>query len=206
MPITSSSIAITGLVLAGGRGTRMGGLDKGLQLLRGEPLALHVLRCLAPQVDTLLINANRHLDLYTTLGAAFDAAIITDERNDFAGPLTGILAGLRNAATRWVLCVPCDTPHLPSQLGSRLAAALCSTETNIAMAVSVDEHGKTTAQPTCALLSTTLVDDLAAYLSSGGRKMRAWYARHRTVEVPFRDENAFYNVNSLPELAALERD
>ncbi len=206
MPTVSLPIAMTGLVLAGGRGTRMGGLNKGLQLLHGEPLALHVLRRLAPQVDTLLINANRDLDLYATLGAPFHAAVIADECDDFAGPLTGVLTGLRRATTSWVLCAPCDTPYLPSQLGARLAAALHKTEASIALAISVNQHGTTTVQPACALLAITLADDLATYLGGGGRKMRAWYARHRTVEVPFMDENAFYNVNSLPELAALERD
>ncbi|MGN6651405.1 NTP transferase domain-containing protein, partial [Trinickia sp.] len=125
---------LTGLVLAGGRGTRMGGVDKGLQPLAGEPLALHVARCIASQVDSLLISANRHRDDYARLGAAFQARVIADISGDFPGPLAGLLAGLRAASTELVLCVPCDTPALPADLAAQLLAALDSGQADVAVA------------------------------------------------------------------------
>ncbi|ABC37861.1 molybdenum cofactor guanylyltransferase MobA [Burkholderia thailandensis] len=202
---TAPASPITGLLLAGGRGTRMGGVDKGLQPLRGEPLALHVLRRLAPQVDALVISANRHLDRYAALGAPFRAQIVADAHADFAGPLAGLAAGLRTAGTPLVLCVPCDSPFLPADLAARLAAALDAQRADIAFATTVDAGGGVAPQPVFALVRTALADDLAVYLAAGERKMRAWYARHKTVEVPFSDERAFYNANSLRDLAGLER-
>ncbi|KWZ45514.1 molybdenum cofactor guanylyltransferase [Burkholderia savannae] len=204
-PHAAPSSTITGLLLAGGRGTRMGGVDKGLQPLRGEPLALHVLRRLAPQVDALVISANRHLDAYAALGAPFHARVITDTHADFAGPLAGLAAGMRAASTPLVLCTPCDSPFLPADLAARLRAALDAQRAEIAFATTVDTNGGASAQPVFALVSTALADDLCAYLASGERKMRAWYARHKTAEVPFDDERAFYNANSLRDLAGLER-
>ncbi|MGN6667521.1 MAG: molybdenum cofactor guanylyltransferase MobA, partial [Trinickia sp.] len=187
---------ITGLILAGGRGSRMGGLDKGLQSLAGEPLALHVARRLAEQVDTLLISANRHLDEYARLGAAFGARVVQDASSDFSGPLAGLLAGLRAAPTELLLCAPCDTPALPTDLAARLLAALEAEHADAVVAKSVDAAGKTTLHPVIALVRTTLAGDLAAYLATGERKVRTWYARHKHVEVPFEDEHAFYNANS----------
>ncbi|AOJ09316.1 molybdenum cofactor guanylyltransferase MobA [Burkholderia mayonis] len=204
-PHAAPSSTITGLLLAGGRGARMGGVDKGLQPLHGEPLALHVLRRLAPQVGALVISANRHLDTYASLGAPFDARVVTDTHTDFAGPLAGLAAGMRAADTPLVLCAPCDSPFLPADLAARLAAALDAQHADIAFATTVDAHGDVSPQPVFALVSTALADDLAAYLASGERKMRAWYARHKTVEVPFDDERAFYNANSLRDLVGLER-
>ncbi|HDR9537830.1 TPA: molybdenum cofactor guanylyltransferase [Burkholderia stabilis] len=171
----SASPSIAGLLLAGGRATRMDGVDKGLQLLDGTPLALHVLHRLSPQVDETLISANRHADRYAELGA----------------PL--------------VACSPCDTPYLPADLVARLHAALDAQQADIAMAVTIDAESTRSPQPTFALLRTALADDLAARLAAGDRKVRAWYARHKTVEVEFRDERAFYNANSWQELAALAR-
>lgn len=197
---------ITGLVLAGGRGTRMGGRDKGLQPLAGEPLALHVARRLAKQVDTLLISANRHLDEYARMGTAFGARVVQDESADFPGPLAGLLAGLRAAPTELVLCVPCDTPALPADLAARLLAALEAEHADAAIATTVDAAGHVSLHPVVALVRATLADDLAAYLAVGERKVRTWYARHKHVEVPFEDERAFYNANSLHDLADLERN
>ncbi|WP_323118583.1 molybdenum cofactor guanylyltransferase MobA [Burkholderia alba] len=206
MPPLHASVAATGLLLAGGRGMRMGGVDKGLQLLRGEALALHGLRRLAPQVDRLVISANRHLDDYAALGAPFGARVVADADADFSGPLAGLLAGMRAAAAPRVLCAPCDSPFLPADLGARLAAALDAAGADIAMATTVDAHGTASPQPVFALVRTALADDLAARLDAGERKMRAWYARHKTVEVAFDDERAFYNANSLQELAGLNRN
>jgi molybdopterin-guanine dinucleotide biosynthesis protein A len=197
---------ITALVLAGGRGVRMGGLDKGLQLLRGEPLAVHVLRRLAPQSGPVLISANRHVERYTELGATFGASVVSDSLPGFPGPLAGLLAGLRVAQTGFVLSAPCDTPNLPADLTQRLVDALEANAADIATVTTRDANGETALQPVIALLRTSLADDLAAFLTAGERKVRAWYARHKTVEVDFTDGRAFYNANSLQELADLERE
>ncbi|NYH24127.1 molybdenum cofactor guanylyltransferase MobA [Paraburkholderia bryophila] len=196
---------LTGLVLAGGRGMRMGGVDKGLQTLHGEPLAAHVLKRLAPQCGALLISANRHPDTYAALGAPFGATIVADTLPGFPGPLAGLLAGLRTARTAYVLSAPCDTPGLPADLAARLAHAMDANQADVATATTADAHGEVSLHPVFALLRTTLADDLAAFLDAGERKVRAWYARHKTVEVTFTDERAFYNINSLQELSDLER-
>jgi molybdopterin-guanine dinucleotide biosynthesis protein A len=167
---------------------------------------VHVLRRLAPQTGALLISANRHPDVYATLGAPFGAAIVADTLPGFPGPLAGLLAGLRASATPYLLSAPCDSPWLPADLAARLAHALDGNQADIATAVTVAANGNTSLHPVFALLRTGLADDLAAFLAAGERKVRAWYARHSTVEVVFTDERAFYNANSLQELADLERD
>jgi molybdopterin-guanine dinucleotide biosynthesis protein A len=197
---------ITGLLLAGGRGMRMGGVDKGLQPLHGEALAAHVLKRLAPQTGALLISANRHPDTYAALGVPFGATIVADTLPGFPGPLAGLLAGLRASTTPYLLSAPCDSPWLPVDLATRLAHALDSNQADIATVTTVDAHGDASLHPVFALLRTGLADDLSAFLDAGERKVRAWYARHKTVEVVFTDERAFYNANSLQELADLERD
>jgi len=197
--------AITGLLLAGGRGMRMGGVDKGLQMLHGEPLALHVMRRLAPQTGQLLISANRHAERYVELGAPFHARVIADTLPDFPGPLAGLLAGLRAARTPFVLSAPCDTPGLPADLADRLVAALDAANGSIATVTTTDAQGETSIHPVFALVRTSLADDLEGFLQAGERKVRTWYARHRAVEVAFPDGRAFYNINSLQELADLER-
>lgn len=196
---------ITGLVLAGGRGMRMGGVDKGLQTLHGEPLAAHVLKRLAPQCGALLISANRHPETYMALGAPFGAEIVADTLPGFPGPLAGLLAGLRTARTAYLLSAPCDTPGLPADLAARLAHAMDTHQADIATVTTANAQGEVSLHPVFALLRTTLADDLAAFLDAGERKVRAWYARHKTVEVTFTDERAFYNINSLQELSDLER-
>jgi molybdenum cofactor guanylyltransferase len=203
--MTPASNRITCLLLAGGRGTRMGGVDKGLQSLNGEPLALHVLRRLAPQSGSLLISANRHTGRYAELGAPFGATVIADTLPDFPGPLAGLLAGLRAARTELVLSAPCDTPTLPDDLAARLAAALDAQHADIATVTTTDAHGTSSIHPVFALLRTRLADDLERFLEAGERKVRTWYARHTTIEVAFPDERTFYNINSLQQLADLER-
>jgi molybdenum cofactor guanylyltransferase len=200
-----ASADLTGLVLAGGRGTRMGGLDKGLQPLHGEPLAAHVLRRLAPQTGPLIISANRHADVYAALGAPFGATVIADSLPGFPGPLAGLLAGLRAASTAFVLSAPCDSPGLPDDLAARLTEALEAHDADIATVTTINSDGSTSIHPVFALLRVSLADDLSAFLDAGERKVRAWYARHKTVEVAFSNERAFYNINSLQELAGLER-
>ncbi|WP_321817759.1 MULTISPECIES: molybdenum cofactor guanylyltransferase MobA [unclassified Paraburkholderia] len=208
MPDTRAALPvsdITGLVLAGGRGQRMGGADKGLQLLHGQPLAAHVLARLAPQVGTLAISANRNQDVYATLGAPWQATVLADTLPDYPGPLAGLLAGLRAARTGWLLSAPCDSPWLPADLATRLSAAASEHGAAIVTAQTTDATGEVSLHPVFALLRTSLADDLAAFLDAGERKVRAWYARHTAAVVSFADERAFYNVNSLQELADFDR-
>jgi molybdenum cofactor guanylyltransferase len=195
----------TGLLLAGGRGSRMGGIDKGMQPFRGEPLALHVLRRLAPQASAMLISANRSIVEYEQMGAPFGATVIADTLDDYPGPLAGVAAGLRAAQTEFVLTAPCDAPFVVERLGGMLMQALRDANTDIAYAATTDADGARIAHPVFALLRTSLADNLDAWLAAGERKVRAWYASHKAVEVPFRDDRAFYNINDLHQLAELER-
>jgi molybdenum cofactor guanylyltransferase len=196
MPATPARAAITGLVLAGGRGQRLGGVDKGLQPWRGLPLVDHALARLAPQVATVMISANRNAALYATRVAV----VLPDASDDFPGPLAGILAGLRAAATPWLAVVPCDCPRLPPDLVARLAGSVADSK---AAVVRRDRGARGTGlEPVCCLLSTALAEDLARYLAEGGRKVEAWVARHAT-PVPFdrpEDAQAFANVNTPADL------
>jgi molybdenum cofactor guanylyltransferase len=205
MPAALPATAITGLVLAGGRGQRMAGADKGLQVLHGRPLAAHVLARLAPQVGALAISANRHQDTYSALGAPSHARVLADTLPDYPGPLAGLLTGLAAADTDWLLAAPCDSPWLPDDLAARLANAALTQNADIATVTTSNAAGAVSLHPVFVLLRTTLAEDLAAFLDAGERKVRAWYARHRTAEVAFADERAFYNINSLQELADLDR-
>jgi molybdopterin-guanine dinucleotide biosynthesis protein A len=199
---------ITGLILSGGRGSRMGGVDKGLQNFNGIPLALHTLMRLGPQVESVMVNANRNLSAYESFGAA----VWPDASADFAGPLSGFLVGLERAETPYVLTVPCDTPRLPLDLAKRLAEALVREDADIAMAAApeTDAHGKThiRTQPVFCLMKIELSESLVKFTHAGGRKIDAWTAQHHTVVVPFDapgdDPLAFANVNTLNELQALE--
>ena len=199
---------ITGLILAGGRGSRMGGVDKGLQNFNGIPLALHTLMRLGPQVESVMVNANRNLSAYESFGAS----VWPDASADFAGPLSGFLVGLERAETPYVLTVPCDTPRLPLDLAERLAAAMVREDADIAMAAApeTDAHGQTQirTQPVFCLMKIELSESLVQFTHAGGRKIDAWTAQHKTVVVPFDaagdDPLAFANVNTLHELQALE--
>jgi molybdopterin-guanine dinucleotide biosynthesis protein A len=199
---------ITGLILAGGRGSRMGGVDKGLQNFNGIALALHTLMRLGPQVESVMVNANRNLSAYESFGAA----VWPDASADFAGPLSGFLVGLERAETPYLLTVPCDTPRLPLDLAQRLADALVRDDADIAMAAApeIDEQGQTQirTQPVFCLMKIELSESLVKFTHAGGRKIDAWTARHKTVTVPFDapsdDPLAFANVNTLTELQALE--
>ena len=198
---------ITGLILAGGRGLRMGGVDKGLQTFSGQPLVWHALQRLQPQVGTVVVNANRHLDAYQALGVP----VHPDALADFQGPLAGFLVGLQQARTSHLLTVPCDSPQFPLDLAARLAQALHAQQADIAMvsAPECDSTGSRTvrAQPVFCLIPVRLLDSLQSFLAAGERKIDRWTALHRTVLVPFDqpqdDPNAFANVNTLAELNAL---
>lgn len=198
---------ITGLILAGGRGTRMGGVDKGLQMLSGHPLVWHAFQRLQPQVGTVIINANRHLHEYQQLGVA----VHPDPLDNFQGPLAGFLVGLQEARTPYVLTVPCDSPRFPPDLARRLSEALEHQTAEIAMvsAPEVDAQGDRVLrpQPVFCLLSVRVRASLQAFLAAGERKIDRWTAQHRTVMVPFDqpqdDPAAFANINTLAELHAL---
>jgi molybdopterin-guanine dinucleotide biosynthesis protein A len=192
---------ITGLVLAGGQGTRMGGLDKGLQSFQGQPLALYALERLRPQVGALMLSANRHMSNYAALGVP----VWADADAEFAGPLAGILAGLEHCSTPYLATVPCDAPLFPTDLVARLAAALATEGAEIAMAAATDATGVLRSQPVFCLLAAGLRDSLAQFLQAGGRKVGAWTARQRTVSVAFPDPQAFFNANTSAELQSLER-
>jgi len=191
---------VTGLILAGGRGSRMGGVDKGLQTHRGMPLALHALWRLQPQVGQIMINANRNLGAYESFGVP----VWPDALPDFAGPLAGFLAGLEHCETAWLVTVPCDTPDFPEDLVARLGAAALQADAEIAMPTVREADGRWRTQPVFCLLRTPLLDSLVRFTHDGGRKIDAWTALHRTVEVPFDDARAFFNANTLDELRQLQ--
>lgn len=196
---------VTGLLLAGGRATRMGGRDKGLIDLAGRPLAAHVLAALVPQVDRLLINANRHEDEYNALGAP----VVRDPLEGFLGPLAGVLAGLEAASTPLLATLPCDSPFIPADMVARMRAALERDGAGIAVA-----HDGERRQPVFMLLRTDLAPDLRAWLEQGGRKIDAWYEGHTIADVDFSDTpETFININTPDErdaaadrLAARERN
>ena len=196
---------ITGVVLAGGLGRRMGGIDKGLQLLNGRPLVSHVVERLAPQVDELLINANQNGERY----AAFGHRVVPDEIPDFAGPLAGLHAALTAATHPLVATAPCDSPFLPADLISRLFLALTApgtkshwgtTNADLAVARTFDQP-----HPVFCLCRRDVLPHLTEFLAGGGRKIDRWYATLKVVEVAFDDEaDAFENINTREELGRFE--
>jgi len=190
-------IAVTGLVLAGGQGSRMGGVDKGLAPFRGRPLVAHVIERLAPQVDEILVNANRNPGDY----ARFGHRVVADEIPGFAGPLAGFERGLAHARGELVATVPCDSPFLPSDLVARLRGALEAAGADLAVAKT-----GTQPHPVFCLMRRGVHASLAEFLASGQRKIDKWYAALAVVEVAFDDEpDAFANINTRDELAGLEK-
>jgi molybdopterin-guanine dinucleotide biosynthesis protein A len=188
---------ITGIVLAGGQGRRMGSVDKGLVELDGRALVAHVIDRLGPQVAALVINANQNRDRY----AAFGHAVVADAIGGFAGPLAGLHAGLSAATTPYVVTSPCDSPFLPHDLVERLAAAFDQTPLDLAVARTLDQP-----HPVFSLVKRSVLPHLEAFLRAGGRKIDAWYRTLRVAEVSFDDEaDAFRNINTAAELAANTR-
>jgi len=188
---------VSGIVLAGGQGSRMGGVDKGLQAFRGKPMVAHVIERLAPQVDELLINANRNPDDY----ARFGHRVIADEIPGFAGPLAGFERGLAHASGELVATVPCDSPFLPADLVARLRTQLESTDAELAVARTGDQP-----HPVFTLMRRDVLPSLQRFLGSGQRKIERWYGELRVAEVAFDDEaDAFLNINTRDELAKLEK-
>ena len=198
---------ITGLILAGGRGSRMGGTDKGLQNFHGLPLALQTLMRLQLQslpLQEVLINANRNLAAYESLGVP----VWPDSIDGFAGPLAGFQTGLERCETPLLLTVPCDTPLFPLDLVERLYTAMNAKEADIAMAAATEADGTLRPQPVFCLLKTDLLESLVKFTQGGGRKIDAWTGQHRCAIVPFDlpgdSTQAFANANTLAELQQLE--
>jgi molybdenum cofactor guanylyltransferase len=190
---------ITGLLLAGGLGKRMGQLDKGLQPLSDSTLAGATLQRLKPQVGSLLINANRNVSLY----AQFGYPVVQDDIPGHAGPLAGMHAGLQQCKTPYLLSVPCDTPGFPQDLVQRLAFAMKLAAADLALAVT-GENNRPELHPVFCLMKTSLHPSLDAYLRSGGRKVAEWMMQQPHAHAHFSDQTAFMNINTPEDLQTFQ--
>ena len=189
---------ITGVILAGGRARRMGGVDKGLVPFANRPLIEWVIDGLAPQVAGLLINANRNMEQY----GAYGYPVIGDTIADFQGPLAGFVSAMAAAQTAWIVTAPCDGPYPASDLVVRLCTALDSEQAEIAVAT----DGKRM-QPVYALIPVNLAASLNRFLAAGERKIDLWYARHRIALADLSDRpDSFININSSQDSERLERE
>ena len=188
---------VTAVILAGGRGRRMSGRDKGLVVLNGQPMIMWVIMRLAKQVSSILINANRSQSQYSSLGYS----VISDSSADFLGPLAGIASALAVIETPWLVTAPCDSPLLPLDLVERLYDTVISQNLLVAAA-----HDGDRLQSVFSIIHRTLLDDLNLYLNSGGRKIDAWFARHDFAHVDFKDsKEMFVNINDQPSLEKLSK-
>ena len=196
-----TSAQITGLILAGGRAQRMGGIDKGLIPFHGKPLIESAINRLKPQVSTILINANRSITKYSYYGYP----VFMDETPDFSGPLAGFSIGLKHCKTPYLLTSPCDSPLLPTDLAKNMATELEDNNLELVFASSKETDGKIWAQPVFCLMKSSLQDSLNAFLNNGDLKIDRWFKELRSGTVVFENPQAFANVNTPEELAALER-
>lgn len=197
--MTIDTQQITGLILAGGRGSRMGNVDKGLQNFRGAPMVLHVIMRLSPQVGALMINANQNLGPYE----GFGLPVWPDQLTGFEGPLAGLQTGLAQCDTDYLVTAPCDSPFLPQDLVERLSRALTDNDAELAVAVT-EEEGRRQPHPVFCLMKASVLPNLTAFLQLGERKIDKWYRSLKFVEVMFPDETAFRNINTLDELRRFE--
>ena len=188
---------ITGLILAGGGGPGMGGIDKGLQNHLGMPLALHAMLRLSSQVGQVMISANRNLAAYESMGVS----VWPDISPDYGGPLTGWLTGLEHCETPYMVTVPCDAPNFPIDLVARLADGLAGANAEIAIAAT-READATRLRPVFCLMSSALLESLAEFLHSGQNEIARWTSRHRSVEVVFDDGRAFVDANTATPASA----
>lgn len=184
-------MVVTAIILAGGRGSRMGGLDKGLVMYAGKRLVEHALENISSQTRSILINANRNHEAYQSLGYP----VVSDLQDRFDGPLAGMQAGLHAANSEWLLCVPCDSPHLPMNLIERLKQAALAHQVKIAIAKSGGQ-----VHPVICLLHTSLTQGLDTFLANGDRKVLLWQTQQPHVFVDFEDDSAFKNINRLDSL------
>lgn len=196
-----SSEHITGLILAGGRAQRMGGIDKGLIPFHGKPLIESAISRLKPQVSTILINANRSITKYSHYGYP----VLMDETPDFSGPLAGFSVGLKHCKTPYLLTSPCDSPLLPTDLAEKMVHQLEGSNLELVFASSKEDDGKVWSQPVFCLMKSDLQDSLNAFLSKGDLKIDRWFKELRSATVVFENTQAFANVNTPEELAALEK-
>lgn len=195
--MAKSDTAITALILAGGRATRMGGIDKGLAQLAGKSMVEHVLERVKPQVDQVLLNANRNLEKYSALGAT----VVEDSLEDFQGPLAGMLSGLQHCTTPLMITAPCDSPLPPLDYVARMLQALENENADLAVAT----DGKRL-QPVFCLMRLALAPSMQAFLEAGDRKIDLWFNQHQMVRVSFEDQpQAFANINSPEELLSIEK-
>ena len=192
---------ITGLILAGGRAQRMGGIDKGLIPFHGKPLIESTITRLKPQVGTILINANRSITKYSHYGYP----VLMDETPDFSGPLAGFSVGLRHCKSPYLLTSPCDSPLLPTDLAEKMAGELEGKNLELVFASSKEDDGKIWSQPVFCLMRRDLKDSLDTFLSKGDLKIDRWFKELRSGTVVFENAQAFANVNTPEELAALEK-
>lgn len=189
-------VLISAVIIAGGRATRMGGVDKGLALLQQKPLVQHVIERLKPQADEILINANREIVTY----AAFGLPVLQDESTDFIGPLAGFSLGLKRAKHEFMLTVPCDSPLLPLDLAEKLLNNMLESRADIAVASSDNN-----AHPVFCLCRKSVLPNLQTYIESGERRVSAWQKSLNYIEIDFSDNSeAFTNLNTFEDLAALE--
>lgn len=189
---------ITAVILAGGKGTRLGGQDKGLVHYNGKPLIEHVIERIKPQVKTILINANRNQDIYEKYGYP----VISDDMQDYQGPLAGFASAMSVAETNYLLTLPCDGPLLPLDISDRMMTGL----ENASLGISVAHDGQRL-QPVHALIPTALVDSLNAFLAQGDRKIVLWYKKHDFTSVDFSDiPEAFVNINTEEQRQDLEQN
>jgi molybdopterin-guanine dinucleotide biosynthesis protein A len=192
---------ITGLILAGGRAQRMGGIDKGLIPFHGKPLIESAISRLKPQVSTILINANRSITKYSHYGYP----VLMDETPDFSGPLAGFSVGLKHCKTPYLLTSPCDSPLLPIDLAEKMGAELESKDLELVFASSIEDSGKIWSQPVFCLMRSNLQESLGIFLSKGDLKIDRWFTELRSGTVVFENPLAFANVNTPEELTALEK-
>ena len=191
---------VTGLILAGGRGSRMGGVDKGLERFQGEPMAVRAMVRLMPQVGDVVINANRNIGVYDSFGVT----VLMDAIEGYQGPLAGMLAGLSYAETPYLQAVPCDVPNFPMDLVQRLLQAATQEDAALAMPVTVEPDGRRQTHPVFLLMRADVHDSLLQYVTKGGRKIDQWTKTLDALDVEFPDSQAFFNVNALDELQELE--
>ena len=188
---------ITAVILAGGKGRRMQGADKGLMEFNGQPIIDHILEAIKPQVGHILINANRNSDQY----AAYGYPVIQDALKNYQGPLAGFAVAMKKATTRFIVTLPCDGPVIPDDLIERLSTAMEQSQADIAVA-----HDGTRLQPVHAMISVALLPSLEKFLDEGNRKIDLWYARHKMAEADFSDvPEIFNNINTPQEHRQLEQ-
>ena len=191
---------VTGIILAGGRGSRMGGVDKGLERFQGQPLAFRAMMRLVPQVADVLINANRNIGVYE----GFGVTVLPDPIEGYQGPLAGMLSGLPYCETDFLQAIPCDVPNFPTDLVARLHAGLLASGLQLAYPVTIEADGSRQHHPVFLLMRGEVHDSLLVYLQQGGRKIDRWTADLGAAEVIFPDGAAFMNANTVEELRALE--